>query len=97
MTYAFEIAALLLLSFLTGWISRLALRKSRSGPSRSGAARNLGSSGRALRIALGTGLIALGILVREPLWILCGGFTLYEALSGWCALNAVIGRNSCTL
>ncbi len=97
MTPLAQIIALLGLSFVIGWVSRLALRKSRSGPSPSGASRNLGSRGRFLRIALGMGLIVLGIVTGEALWMLCGGFTLYEALSGWCALNAVIGVNSCSI
>lgn len=62
--------------------------------------KNIGTPDRVFRLSLGLVLLAAAIfsplgLVIRIIFTAAAVFTLYEALVGWCALYALIGKNSC--
>ena len=64
--------------------------------------KNIGTSDRMVRIGIGTLLVAASIYLawRYNPWIgliplILGAFSIYEAAIGWCALYALMGKNSC--
>lgn len=83
------------LSLCAGWLAHTSLRRVRWGNTLPGI-RNVGTTGRVLRAGLCAISLTVGLVASQPLLIAVAGFTLYETLSGWCALNAVTGRNSCS-
>lgn len=63
--------------------------------------KNIGNGDRILRIIIGIILLAV-ILFVSNLYLkiflgLLGIFSFYEALVGWCAFYALIGRNTCPI
>ncbi len=90
-----EIIALYLLAIIAGLIYR-AILKRYAKKSPHSAPRNINSTGRILRFLIGIGLLVLAITTTwNPLLIFFSGFSLFEAVMGWCALNAALGRNTC--
>jgi len=64
--------------------------------------KNIGFSDRIFRLTLGLVLLGAAIfipmaLVFKIIVAVAALFTLYEALVGWCALYALIGKNSCPI
>lgn len=59
--------------------------------------KNIGSFDRLLRLTIGVVLIVAAILYRSSTLAIFGLFTLYEAVSSWCVLYQLIGRNTCPL
>lgn len=59
--------------------------------------KNLGTPDRIVRTVLGLILIVIGATSQNPILILIGLFTLYEALSSWCVLYALLGKNTCPI
>ncbi len=64
--------------------------------------KNIGSVDRYLRLAMGVGLLLLALLAPLSLELrvitaLLGGFTVFEALVGWCGFYALIGKNTCPI
>jgi len=64
--------------------------------------KNIGKFDRLVRLFLG--LICLIIALLTPFsWVaritilVIGLFTIYEALVGWCAFYALIGKNTCPI
>lgn len=98
---AAELIATIVIGFLLGLIARgLASLISRSGESGvSGKAgkrggRNLGMLDRLVRVDGGIILLALGIWLWIPALMVLAGFMFCEAVLGWCAVYAAIGRNT---
>ena len=56
--------------------------------------RNVGSADRAVRIALGIGLLAMVFVGPQTPWGWLGLIPLGTALVGWCPLYAMIGISS---
>ena len=63
---------------------------------------NIGTPDRMVRIGIGTLLVAASIYIawRYNPWIgliplIIGAFAIYEAAIGWCALYALLGKNTC--
>jgi hypothetical protein len=63
--------------------------------------RNIGTTDRLYRLSLAviTGIVAVLIDTTLLRLVLAGVslFTFYEALVGWCALNALLGKNTCPI
>ena len=59
--------------------------------------KNIGSADRIIRLILGVILIALGIGSINPVLMIAGIFSVYEAVSSWCVFYAILGRNTCPL
>lgn len=87
------LAFLLVLACGVAWVSRRTAPRMRL----QGSVRNITSRGRLIRLLLGAALIAAGYAVAEPILVLAGGFSLYEAAARWCALNAFLGKNDCPI
>lgn len=58
---------------------------------------NIGTTDRLIRLCIGSLLLLWALLTRSPLSALIALFTLYEALSSWCILYAILGKNTCPL
>ncbi len=63
--------------------------------------KNIGTFDRVVRLLLA---VAVGVaaymstsVVGQIILAVVALFTLYEALAGWCALYAVIGKNTCPI
>jgi hypothetical protein len=56
--------------------------------------RNVGSADRAVRIALGIGLLAMVVVGPQTPWGWLGLIPLGTALVGWCPLYAMFGISS---
>ncbi len=59
--------------------------------------KNIGKTDRIIRLILALFLIILAFLYQSWLIAIAGIFVLYESMAGWCALYALIGRNTCPL
>lgn len=58
---------------------------------------NIGNADRALRLGLGTLLLALAAYFKSLFILLIALFTLYQAVVGWCVLYQLMGKNSCPI
>lgn len=63
---------------------------------------NLGFPDRLIRLGLGILLVAASLAVawRSNPWLgviplVLGAFAIYEAAIGWCAVYALLGKNTC--
>ncbi|MEI8103846.1 MAG: DUF2892 domain-containing protein [Candidatus Moraniibacteriota bacterium] len=59
--------------------------------------KNIGTMDRVIRLVLAVVLFGLAWKFSNWVLLLAGVFCLYEALASWCALYALIGRNSCPI
>jgi predicted RND superfamily exporter protein len=63
--------------------------------------KNIGTADRTVRLVLAIIIFALFFVFES--WIvriivlLVGAFVSYEAIAGWCALYALIGKNTCPI
>lgn len=61
--------------------------------------KNIGTIDRLVRLALSilSGIAALftDSMILKVVLVLLSMFILYEALAGWCALYALLGKNTC--
>jgi hypothetical protein len=64
--------------------------------------KNIGTADRWVRLGIGTLAVAAGVYIayRVSVWlgalvVLFGAFAVYEAAAGWCALYALMGKNTC--
>ena len=64
--------------------------------------KNIGAADRMIRLGIGTLLVAVSIYVAWQInpWLgliplIIGAFLVYEAAIGWCALYALLGKNTC--
>jgi hypothetical protein len=61
-----------------------------------GAPRNIGTSDRLLRVAIGVALLLVAITTTwSPILIFFSGFALFEATFSWCGFYAAIGKTTC--
>lgn len=82
---------------LFGFILRLFLRKVFKATNH-GKKKNLNTSGRILRLILGTILFILAYFMSwSAIVLFFAGFCFFEAWFSWCGLYAVIGKDSCPL
>ena len=96
---AVELGALLVLGFVIGWLWRQVkkLQARRQKTAIPYGARNIGPNDRLLRLLLGLALLAVGLWLWKALLMAAAGFVLYEAATGWCALYAAMGKNTCPI
>lgn len=66
--------------------------------------RNIGIADRMARLGIGVVLAAAGLYLayRINIWagalpVLIGAFSILEALYGWCAVYALLGKNTCPI
>jgi hypothetical protein len=63
--------------------------------------KNIGKADRLIRLLLAViiGLAALfiDVLIIRAVFIILSLFIFYEALAGWCALYALMGKNTCPI
>ncbi len=63
--------------------------------------KNIGTQDRLLRLAIaiviGISILFVDAIILKIVLALISLFVLYEALAGWCALNALLGKNTCQI
>ena len=98
------IVVMYLLAFIVGFIYRAILKKfakSSSLPAEALAkegrgAKNIGTSDRLIRFAIGVGLLLWAITTTwSPILIFFSGFAFFEAIFSWCGFYAAMGKNTC--
>lgn len=57
--------------------------------------KNIGTTDRIIRLILALIIFTFAFLNKNWILAIAGLFVLYEALSSWCVLYAIIGRNTC--
>lgn len=57
---------------------------------------NINNNGRLTRLLLGLLLLGCAYLIFAPIALLAG-FCFYEAAFSWCGLNALLGKNECSI
>lgn len=91
------IVAMYLLAFIVGFIYRAILKKF-ARQSAHGAPQNIGKPDRLLRAVIGVGLLLWAITTTwSPILIFFSGFAFFESIFSWCALNQLIGKNTCDI
>jgi len=91
------IVAMYLLAGLFGLAYRTTLKYVARGTVR-GATKNIGTSDRLLRFALGVGLLVWAIMTTwSPILIFFSGFCLFEAIFSWCGFYAALGKSTCPI
>ncbi len=90
-----------LLCFLIGvavaLLQRFLLKKVKINKKFSAARKNIGISGRIMRLILATGLLVYGVLSSSNFAIAAAGYTYYEVFAKWCGLYALFGKSTCSL
>ena len=64
--------------------------------------KNIGTFDRIVRLGLGIILLAVALVVVNALWlkiilIILALFSFYQALTSWCALYQLMGKNTCPI
>ncbi len=89
------IVVMYILAFVVGIIYRLIMKRLAKGTVR-GVSKNLNTSGRVIRFALGVMLLLWAILTSwNPILIFLSGFALFEAIFSWCAVYQLMRKNTC--
>jgi len=89
------VVTLFLAAFLVGLLYRFVLKLLVQKGVRA-VSKNIGSSDRWLRAALGLGLFVGALLTSwSPVLFFFAGFCLFESLFSWCGLYAALGKNTC--
>ena len=57
--------------------------------------KNIGTKDRVFRLGLSILLLSYAAWQWSLIALLCGLFTLFEALSSWCVLYQILGKTSC--
>jgi len=57
--------------------------------------KNVGNVERAVRIALGLGIVSLGLVGPKSPWALLGAVPLLTGILGWCPPYSLLGASSC--
>ena len=91
------LALFLLLGLLLGFVYRYLLKRYKVHQHGTSAFRkNIGLGDRVTRVGAGIFFLGWALLTTwNPLLIIIAGFCFYEALAGWCALYAALGKNTC--
>ena len=63
---------------------------------------NIGTFDRIIRLGLGIILLAVALVVVNALWfkivlIILAAFSFYQALTSWCLLYQLMGKNTCPI
>lgn len=91
------IVVMYLLALIVGLLYRFIVRKfakSENGK----VSKNINTRGRIFRLALGVILLLVSMTTTwNPIIIFISGFCIFEALFSWCALNQLVGKNSCLI
>lgn len=91
------IVVMYLLAGVAGLIYRAILKRVVKNSPR-GVSKNIGTSDRLLRIAIGVGLLLWAILTTwSPALIFLSGFAIFEAVFSWCGFYAALGKNTCSI
>ncbi len=87
----------LILGAAITWFIRFVLTSVvKSGPR--GAKKNINILGRVIRFLLAVGLLVWAVMTNwNPIPIFFSGAVLFETFFGWCGLNALLGRNECSM
>jgi len=89
------IVVMYLLAFIIGFIYRAILKRLAKGTVR-GANKNIGKNDRLLRAVIGVALLLWAMLTTwSPIIIFISGFCIFESIFSWCALNQLMGKNTC--
>jgi hypothetical protein len=64
--------------------------------------KNIGTFDRIIRLGLGIILLAVALVVVNALWfkivlIILAVFSFYQALTSWCLLYQLMGKNTCPI
>lgn len=64
--------------------------------------KNIGTADRLVRLFFGVILVAAGLMLSlSPIYriflVALGAFSVFQAVVGWCALYALLGKNTCPL
>lgn len=63
--------------------------------------KNIGTTDRLCRLSLaiitGVTAVLIDLTILRIVLVAISLFTFYEALVGWCALNALLGKNTCPI
>ncbi|HRD56324.1 MAG TPA: DUF2892 domain-containing protein [Parachlamydiaceae bacterium] len=59
--------------------------------------KNIGTNDRIIRFTIAALLFVLAFWQKSVILGLFGSFVLYEALSSWCILYQILGKNSCEI
>jgi Protein of unknown function (DUF2892) len=91
------ILSLYILAAAFGFIYRFILKKLSTNTVRK-ASKNIGTSDRLLRLAIGVGLLLWAVTTTwNPLLIFISGFTLFESFFSWCGFYAALGKSTCPI
>jgi len=85
------------LSFIFGYSYRFVLRKFRAKNISVRAHKNIDTSDRVARFALGIILLILGLYSWSPFTLFWSGFCFYEGIANWCGFYAILGKNTCSI
>lgn len=89
------LVAMYVLAIIFGVAYRALLKRFAQGSVR-GLGENIGTPDRALRFALGAGLLIWAVTTTwSPLVLFFSGFCFFEAAFSWCGFYAAIGRTTC--
>lgn len=84
-----------LLAGMVGLVYRFILKRVAKNTVR-GVSKNIGTTDRVIRIAIGVVLLLLAITTTwNPILIFFSGFAFFEALFSWCGFYAALGKNTC--
>jgi hypothetical protein len=92
-----EVAFLLIVSFLCGWLVHNIAKRFARKRSTLLVGKNINSRHRLLRLGIGIFLLIAGLFFWSTILFFLAGFCLFEAFSGWCAVFALLGKNSCVM
>lgn len=91
------VIALLVLSFIFGFIFSLVMKKFAKGKVRR-KTMNIGTNDRVIRLLLGITLFLWAVTTNwSGIVIFAAGFCLFEAIFSWCGLFALMGKNTCPI
>jgi hypothetical protein len=91
------IVVMYLLAGIVGLIYRAILKKFAKRSPR-GVAKNIGTSDRLVRVAIGVALLLWAITTTwSPILIFFSGFAFFEAMFSWCGFYAALGKNTCPI
>jgi len=89
------ILTMFVLAFVFGFIYRGLLKKFPRKTTQ-GASKNIGTTDRWVRAAIGTLLLLVAITTTWSPWLLFfSGFAFFGALFSWCGIYAAFGKNTC--
>lgn len=84
------------LAFAVGFLYRYLVRIFSKAGSSSSMSKNINKNDRIIRALIGIALLALAITTTwNPILLFASGFCFFQAIFSWCALNQLMGKNTC--